>query len=103
MDMPITNEVKNKLTRKDKSIEDGWLTYLLFVHPDKKDEFLSIEEQQKQLRDAFFFGAVHLYDIIMSLTSEGDVLTKEEEQKVENIANELQNFAKMRALDKKDG
>jgi hypothetical protein len=83
----LIDDLTREFTNRGKIIEVGWLGLrMAWLHPDTP------ENQIKELRMAFFAGALHLYSSMMASLDPGDDETPGDLQRMRNIDTELRAF-----------
>lgn len=85
----LHDELAKKFTDEGRLIELGWQTMLLFVLP--KD---APPVQVREMRNAFFMGAQHLYASMMAFLEEGEEPTDTDMNRMSLIHKELEAFRK---------
>jgi hypothetical protein len=87
----ITRQLAEELTKiatdKGKLLEVGWIAMLLHVIP--KD---APDAQVSEMRKAFFMGAEHLFQSIMSILDPGAEPTEKDLDRMSLIHAELEQF-----------
>jgi len=83
----VADEVAKQAADQGKLIEAGWIGLKLTAYPNGM-----VPAQEKQLRDAFFGGAQHLYGSIMGIMDDGAEPTENDMKKMELIDAELQGY-----------
>jgi hypothetical protein len=85
----IHDELMKRFTADGRLIEAGWQSMLLLVVP--KD---APDVQVKEMRNAFFMGAQHLYAALMCIMDEDAEPTEADMKKMSLIHHELEAFRK---------
>jgi hypothetical protein len=89
----ITRQLAEELTKhatdKGKLLEVGWIAMMLHVIP--KD---APDTQVSEMRKAFFMGAEHLFQSIMSILDPGAEPTEKDLERMSLIYAELKTFRK---------
>lgn len=83
----IHDELMKRFTAEGKLIEAGWQSMLLLVLPKDASAI-----QVKEMRNAFFMGAQHLYAALMCIMDADREPTANDLKKMELIHNELEAF-----------
>ncbi|PHR91080.1 MAG: hypothetical protein COA69_13590 [Robiginitomaculum sp.] len=82
------DHMSDKLIESGKPIAGGWL---LFVKVADLDEHS--KAQRKEMHQAYFTGAQHTFAMMMHGLSDGEEITETDLKRMDNIANELAEFA----------
>lgn len=89
MDKEFINNIIKKLTDEGKIIEVGWAGLRLAAVPENASEI-----QIKEMRNAFFAGAQHLFTSILSFLDDDKEPTDTDMKRMSQVSDELQNFIK---------
>lgn len=86
---PRIDDLTKQLVDKGLLIEAGFASMIVAAYGDPKD---MPADQLRELRQAFFAGAQHLYGSMMSFLDPGEDPTTADLSRMEQIDTELQTF-----------
>lgn len=90
----LADELAKKLADDSKMVEGGWLGFLLALK--LKD---APPDQLREMRLAFFAGAMHVFFTLMHILDPGQEPTEKDMQRMDKLHEELDRFRKeMEAL-----
>lgn len=81
--------LQKKLVDEGKLIEGGWAAFTVICFNESTPP-----EQRREMRKAFFCGAMHLFQSMMSVLGSGVEPTDEDMRAMDKINTELQAFAR---------
>jgi hypothetical protein len=88
-DKAFLQRLERELTDRGLLVEAGWVGFrLAVIHQDAP------KDQLEEMKMAFFGGAMHLYQSIMSIMESGEEPTEKDLDRMALIHNELQKFGK---------
>lgn len=83
----LNKEITKELINRGKVIEAGWLGFKTICIPK-----YASEAQLRDMRIAFFAGALHIFTSILSTLDPGKEPTEEDMKRIDKIHGELEEF-----------